>query len=187
LPSQGWQDRELPRESAALVQVREGRLIVVTDYDPAWPRTFAVLRDRAWPLVAPFAECIEHVGSTSVPGLAAKPVIDMDVVAHSREDVMQAIRALETLGYRHVGDLDIPGREALREPSDDPRHNLYVCARDAAPLLEHRQFREYLLSHPSAASEYAALKRLLAPQFEDVNDYAEAKTDFVRACLAAAR
>jgi GrpB-like predicted nucleotidyltransferase (UPF0157 family) len=99
-------------------------VIVVAEDDSAWPRTFAMLRDRAWPLVAPFAETIEHVGSTSVPGLAAKPVIDLDVIAPSRDAVMLAIRALASLGYRHVGDLDIPGREALREPAGDPRHNL---------------------------------------------------------------
>jgi GrpB-like predicted nucleotidyltransferase (UPF0157 family) len=162
-------------------------LIVVADYDPAWPRTFAFLRDRAWPLVAAFASSIEHVGSTSVPGLAAKPIIDMDVIAHSRVDVMNAIRALETLGYRHVGDLDIPGREVLREPAGDPRHHLYVGAHDATPLIEHLCFRDYLRSHPSAATEYAALKRRLAVQYDDVEDYAVAKTDFVRACLAAAK
>lgn len=162
-------------------------MIVVAEYDSAWPRTFAMLRDRAWPLVAPFAETIEHVGSTSVPGLAAKPVIDLDVIAPSRDAVMLAIRALASLGYRHVGDLDIPGREALREPAGDPRHNLYVCARDAVPLVEHLTFRDYLRGNPAKAAEYAALKKRLAPQFDDVNDYAEAKTDFVRACLAAAK
>lgn len=146
-----------------------------------------MLRDRAWPLVAPFAATIEHVGSTSVPGLAAKPVIDIDIVAHSRDAVMSSIRALETIGYRHVGDLDIPGREAMREPANDPRHHMYVCARDAVPLIEHLTFRDYLRANPSKAAEYAALKRQLATRFDDVNDYAEAKTDFVRACLAAAK
>ena len=162
-------------------------MILVADYDPAWPRTFAILRDRAWPLVAPFADSIEHVGSTSVPGLAAKPIIDMDVVAPSRDAVMSAIQALETIGYRHVGDLDIPGREALRHPEGDPRHHLYVGARDAAPIVEHLCFRDYLRANPIKAAEYAALKRQLATQFDDVEDYATAKTDFIRACLAAAR
>ncbi len=159
-------------------------MIVVTDYDPAWPRTFALLRDRAWPLVAPFAGGIEHVGSTSVPGLAAKPVIDMDVVAH---DVPSAIHALETLGYRHEGDKGIPGREAMQSLAGDPRHHLYVCAPDAAPLIEHLRFRDYLRANPSVAAEYAALKRRLAAMYDDVEPYAVAKTDFVRACLAAAK
>ena len=159
-------------------------MIVVADYDPAWPRTFAFLRDRAWPLVAPFAESIQHVGSTSVPGLSAKPVIDMDVVAR---DVPSAIRALETLGYRHEGDKGIPGREAMKAPADDPRHHLYVCAPDAVPLIEHLRFRDYLRAHPDKAAEYAALKRQLAGIHDDVEAYALAKTDFVSACLAAAK
>lgn len=162
-------------------------MIVIADYDPAWPRTFASLRDRAWPLVSRYAESIEHVGSTSVPGLAAKPVIDMDVVAHSRYAVISAIRVLETIGYRHEGDKGIPGREAMKSPATDARHHLYVCARDAVPLKEHLRFRDYLRANPDKAAEYAALKRRLATQFDDVEDYALAKTDFVRACLAAAR
>jgi GrpB-like predicted nucleotidyltransferase (UPF0157 family) len=182
LSSERREDRELSRESAVVVQVRV--LIVVADYDPAWPRTFAFLRDRAWPVVAPFASSIEHVGSTSVPGLAAKPVIDMDVLAH---DVFAAIRALETLGYHHEGDKGIPGREAMKEPAGDPRHHLYVGARDAAPITEHLRFRDYLRGHPDAAAEYAALKRRLAGMYDDIEDYAVAKTDFVRACLAAAK
>ena len=160
-------------------------MIIIADYDPAWPRTFASLRDRAWPLVAPFAESIEHVGSTSVPGLAAKPVIDMDVVAH---DVMSAIRALETLGYRHEGDKGIPGRETMKWPVNETRHHLYVCAPDAIALIEHLTFRDYLRLNAGKAAEYAALKRRLAAAHgDDRMGYMLAKTDFVRACLAAAR
>ena len=162
-------------------------MILVADYDPEWPRAFAVLRDRAWPLVAPYAASIEHVGSTSVPGLAAKPIIDMDVIARSPGDVMSAVHALETLGYRYEGDKGVPGREAMKWPVNEPRHHLYVCARGATPLLEHLRFRDYLRTNASKAAEYVALKRRLAAQFADDREgYNVAKTDFVRACLAAA-
>ena len=164
------------------------RLIVIADYDPEWPRTFALLRDRAWPLVSPFAESIEHVGSTSVPGLAAKPIVDIDVIARSPDFVRAAIRALETIGYRHEGDKGITGREAMKARASDPRHHLYVGVREAPPLLEHLSFRDYLRATPDKAAEYAALKRRLAIAYDDDREgYNLAKTDFVRACLAAAK
>ena len=162
-------------------------MILVADYDPAWPRTFASLRDRAWPHVAPYAEVIEHVGSTSVPGLAAKPIIDMDVIARDHDAVAPAVAALVALGYRYEGDKGITGREVLKPLAGDPEHHLYVCARGAAPLVEHLRFRDYLRANPSVAAEYSALKKRLAAELDDRMAYMLAKTDFVRACLAAAR
>jgi GrpB-like predicted nucleotidyltransferase (UPF0157 family) len=99
---------------------------VVVDYDPAWPAMFDAVRSRVWPAVAPIALAVEHVGSTAVPGLAAKPIIDVDVVV-AAADVGRAVRALAALGYEDEGDLGVPGREALRAPATDlPYHHLYV-------------------------------------------------------------
>ena len=108
------------------MQRATGRVVVV-DYDAEWPRLFEKRRTVIWPAIAGVALRIEHVGSTSVPGLAAKPIVDMTIVVARRDDVAVAIGRLSTLGYRHKGNLGIEDREAFDEPPDLPRHNLYVC------------------------------------------------------------
>ena len=122
--------------------------IEVVDYDPSWP---ALFEDIAAPLRAVFVggllTRIEHVGSTSVPGLPAKPIIDIDVVIPSRADLPEAIARLATLGYVHQGDLGITSRKSFRQPEITPRHNLYVCAEDSPELRRHLAFRDYLRAH----------------------------------------
>jgi GrpB-like predicted nucleotidyltransferase (UPF0157 family) len=88
------------------------RTLTVVEYDPAWPALYERLRASIWPVVADVAVAIEHVGSTAVPGLAAKPIVDLDVVVRSRTDVPTAVGRITTLGYDHLGDLGIVGREA---------------------------------------------------------------------------
>jgi GrpB-like predicted nucleotidyltransferase (UPF0157 family) len=154
-------------------------LIVVVDYDPAWPQMFETLRARIEPVVADIAVAIEHIGSTSVPGLAAKPIIDMVVVVPP-DRVATAIDRLATLGYAHKGDLGIPGREAFAHPPEMPRHHLYVCPVGNIGLVNPLALRDYLRAHPDAAAEYAALKRRLAVRFaDDVDGYVESKSAFI--------
>src|SRR6266567_3992999 len=81
-----------------------------------WPAVFAQLRDHIANALRPLATRIEHVGSTAVPGLAAKPIIDLDVVIATRDDLPAVIERLHPLGYRHEGDLGVPGREAFTTP-----------------------------------------------------------------------
>ena len=162
--------------------------VVVVDHDPEWPRQFERLRDRVARALGPLAERIEHVGSTAVPGLAAKPVIDLDVVVRSPADVGPAIERLATLGYRHQGDLGIAGREAFLWPPGEPRHHVYVCPATSEALRSHLLFRDYLRSHPAAAERYGAAKRRAAHAFPDDRDgYLEAKRAVVEDILADAR
>lgn len=164
--------------------------IVVSDYDPQWPRIFTELAEVIKATLGELALRIEHVGSTSVPGLAAKPTIDIDVVIESPGLLPEVAEKLAKLGYFHNGDQGIPGREAFRRP--DPtvpqdgtgrewfRHNLYVCAKDARELARHTAFRDYLRQHPEVVQEYAALKRQLAQQFTfDIDGYVDGKADFI--------
>lgn len=161
--------------------------VVVRDYDPQWPRDFETLCARVWPVVEDFALAIEHVGSTSVPGLAAKPIIDLDVVVRSQEGVLMTVDRLIAINYAYRGNLGIEGREAFRAAVNEPAHNLYVCRSDSAALRDHLVFRDYLRAHPEAAGAYARLKRDLARQFhDDVDLYAQAKTDFITGVLEAA-
>ncbi len=101
--------------------------LVITEYDPRWPVLFEELRVKFSELLGDMASAIEHVGSTSVPGLAAKPIIDLDVLLASAACLPETIRRLATLGYEHQGDLGIAGREAFRTPPDLFAHHLYVC------------------------------------------------------------
>jgi GrpB-like predicted nucleotidyltransferase (UPF0157 family) len=155
-------------------------LITIEDYDPRWPQQFAALR---WPLsqaLGPLAAAIEHIGSTAVPGLAAKPIIDVDVLLHSATDLSTVIRALAMLGYQHQGDLGIPGREAFMGPSNQFPHHLYVCMPSSLEFRRHLAFRDHLRAHPADAAAYARLKRKLAGQFAaDREAYTQAKTQFV--------
>ena len=100
--------------------------VLVVDYDTAWPQGFAELRAYIWPALSDVASAVEHVGSTAVPGLAAKPVIDIDVVVPASL-VPDGIARLAKLGYKHRGDLGIPDREAFSTPSGSPRHHIYLC------------------------------------------------------------
>ncbi len=174
--------------------VRAPEPVVIVPYDPEWPRTFESLREVFLRALGDLAVAVEHVGSTSVPGLAGKPIIDVDVVIRSRDDLRDVVRMLAVLGYRHQGDIGVPGREAFaREGGDVPRdggerrwpaHHLYVCASDSQELRQHLVFRDWLRSNPAAVTEYAMLKRHLADVYGDDRDgYSDAKTDFIEAAL----
>ncbi len=154
--------------------------MIIDEYDPRWPADFARVRSFVRGAVADVAIAIEHVGSTAVPGLAAKPVIDIDVVV-APDDVGAGIAALESIGYGHRGDLGIPLREAFRAPSDDlPRHHLYLCPSSSPALANHLAVRDFLRSNASAAANYAALKQRLAQRFrDDIDGYIEGKSAFL--------
>lgn len=162
--------------------------IIIEDYDPGWPRSFEAIRERIRPAIGGFVTAIEHVGSTSVPGLAAKPIIDIDVLLRSPDDLPLAIAALNGLGYQHQGTLGIPGRDAFVAPSHDVRHHLYVCSPDSPEFQRHITFRDYLRGHPRDAAEYGRLKRNLSGRFSiDHEAYTDAKTEFIEGILRRAR
>ena len=171
------------------------RTIEIVDYDPAWPETFSGISQAVAAALGRLALRIEHVGSTAVPGLGAKPIIDLDVVIESPRVLPLVAEALSTLGYTHEGDGGISGREAFRRegaavPADGsgrewPAHHLYVCPRDSEELRRHLLFRDYLRSHPEAAARYDALKRELARRYaNDIDAYVEGKSAFVERILA---
>ena len=159
--------------------------IVVVDYDPQWPEIFESLRDNIWGVVGHFAIAVEHVGSTAVPGLAAKPVIDLSVVVARDADVPLAIKQLAALGYKHLGNLGIDGREAFDNPDGLPSHHLYVCPQGSLGLRNHLALREYMRCHSDAANSYGELKKTLALRYpNDIDAYVDGKTDFIIGILA---
>jgi GrpB-like predicted nucleotidyltransferase (UPF0157 family) len=163
------------------------RTIVVVDYDPSWPRGFERVRSKVWPVVSDVALAIEHVGSTSVPGLAAKPSIDISVVVRADVDVPVAIERLARLGYVHRGNLGVEGREAFDSPAGPPAHHLYLCPRNSPGLANHLAVRDFLRAHPDTAKEYGELKKRLAKRFpHDIDSYIDGKTDLLLRILRAA-
>ena len=161
--------------------------IVVISYQPDWKIRFEELSARLSHGLGPISSRIEHVGSTAVPGLHAKPIIDLDLVISAAADFDEVRDRLAGLGYVHIGDAGVPGREAFelrREEESVTDHHLYVCREGARELLRHLAFRDYLLAHPETAAEYGRLKCELASRFRDDREaYTDAKKQFVNDIL----
>lgn len=157
--------------------------IEIVDYDDRWPAQFAQLRKRLLSALAPLAVRIEHVGSTAVRGLAAKPKLDVVVVVRP-DDVQAAIDRLAAIGFEHQGDLGVRGREALKGPDGGNAYHVYVCVENSEPLQAQLAFRDHLRARPETAAEYAALKRELAARFgADRDAYTRAKSEFIQRVL----
>ena len=154
--------------------------IVVIDYDPAWPEAFREIAAAVRALLEPLVVAIDHVGSTSVPGLCAKPRIDLVTVVASDADIPEAIRRLQERGYEYRGNRYNDGMWTFTDGPGMRRQRLYVCA---PGTLKHREwllFRNHLRSNGDAAEAYGALKRRLAVEFAgDVDGYTRAKGPFV--------
>jgi len=160
------------------------RRVLVIDYDPSWPDMFEALRRRVWAALQGVALSVEHVGSTAVPGLAAKPIIDMDVILASSDNTSETIERLATLGYLHRGNLGIEGREAFDSPQGLPAHHLYVCLQGNTALANHLVLRDFLRGDSAAVAEYSRIKKELAARFPtDIERYIAGKTDFILTVL----
>lgn len=153
--------------------------VEVLPYDSAWKSAFETIRKELESALGNLAIGIEHVGSTSVEGLSAKPCIDIDVIIEDYSVFDEVVRRLETIGYTHEGDLGIRGREAFKY-SDKPhlmKHHLYVCPQRSEELRRHITFRDYLRSSPEAVEKYGSVKEKAAQLFpDDIDRYIEYKT-----------
>lgn len=160
----------------------------VVPYRPSWPSEFRELADYLRPFLAGVPHRIEHVGSTSVPGLDAKPIIDIDVVVPAATFVDDGVAALTTAGYAHQGDLGIKGREAFDVLNGFAYHHLYLVVAGSDPHNDHVDLRDYLRSHPAQADRYAATKRELSPLLTvDRQQYVDRKGAIVGELLVQAR
>jgi GrpB-like predicted nucleotidyltransferase (UPF0157 family) len=163
-------------------------VIVVVEYDLTWPQRFERLRleyAAAWAAAGVPVVAIEHVGSTSVPGLAAKPVLDCDVVV-AEQDVAAASRTLAGLGFRPLGELGIPLRWAFKEPQRLAGTNTYIVAAGSLSLRNHLAVRDILRTDPDLRERYAAVKRRAGASAANIDDYGRAKNAMVQQILAAA-
>ena len=161
--------------------------VIIVPYNPDWPEEFERIKAFLLSHLGDLLVAVEHIGSTSVPGLAAKPIIDVNMVMESYDDFPAIAGRLKALGYDHEGDLGIEGREVFRQPpgSSFMDLHLYCSPEDSAALLRHLQFRDYLRNHTDARDGYATLKITLAERFRDDRvAYTDAKTAFVQGILA---
>lgn len=161
------------------------KTIVISDYRSQWADDYEALKAQIWPVVVAASIDIQHVGSTAVPGLCAKPIIDIDIIVTDKPKLVRVIAKLEGLGYRHLGDLGIVGREAFKAEDHAIVHHLYACLVDSPALLNHLSLRDHLRNHPADRAAYGALKRNLARRFpRDIESYIKGKTAFIEGILA---
>jgi GrpB-like predicted nucleotidyltransferase (UPF0157 family) len=166
-PEAGGRREPLQGGWLAFASCRSGSSIVV-EYDPAWPEAFDALAAVLAPVLGPLAKAIHHVGSTAIPGMAAKPVLDIDIELAPGATVAAASEALARLGYEYQGDKGIKDRYAYRQTSASvpfaegcqawPSHHLYVCPHGSAELARHLLFRDRLRADPALLREYLELK-----------------------------
>ena len=158
--------------------------VYVAPYDAQWKEDFAAIREELAAALGDLALRIEHVGSTSVEGLSAKPIIDIDVVIEDGTKLDAVIAALGGIGYSHEGNLGIIGREAFKYEGKEHlrRHHLYVCTQDSPELRRHLVFRDYLRSHPEAVKEYSRIKEEGAVLYpDDIDAYIAHKSPWIEA------
>ena len=158
--------------------------ILVVPYDEAWPSLYEEERARIERAIGPWVEEIEHVGSTAVPGLAAKPVVDIMVGVRSLEDSPVLVERLVGIGYEYVPEFErvLPARRYFRKMREGRRtHQIHLVERSNAEWWDrHLLFRDYLRANPESAGEYARLKYELSERFSnDREAYTDAKTDFI--------
>lgn len=153
-------------------------MIVLVPHDPSWPAQFAAARAEMMAACNGLMLEVHHVGSTSIAGIIAKPVIDMMPILARHEDGLACIAPMQALGYVYRGERGIAGRHLFVR--GNPRsHNVHAFAAGNPEVERHLLFRDYLRAHPDERDAYAALKRSLAEKFgDDRREYAEAKTPF---------
>jgi GrpB-like predicted nucleotidyltransferase (UPF0157 family) len=160
--------------------------VEVVPYDPTWPEQFAAVRDQ---LLAELqgvpVRSIEHVGSTSVPGLAAKPRLDVDIVVDA-DWVPAAIAALEAVGYSLLGELGVTDRHAFRAPDHSPPRSVYVVVDGCLAMRNHLALRDVLRRDGRLRDEYGRLKLELAQRdYGDIDQYVVDKSPVIQRILAA--
>ncbi|MEH2083139.1 MAG: GrpB family protein [Nostoc sp.] len=164
----------------------------IVEYDPCWQTLFTEEAERIWQALGnDFVVEIEHIGSTAVPGMAAKPVIDIMVGVRSLEDEKSAILALESLGYVYWRENPDPRRmffvKGMPPYGKQRTHNIHIVEINSE-FWERKLFCDYLRKHPEEAKRYEVLKRDLAASFRsDREAYTNGKNEYIRAVMVKAR
>ena len=161
--------------------------VIVLPYDESWKNDFETIKKEIVCAIGDLIIGIEHVGSTSVEGMSAKPCIDIDVVIEDYSKFDAVVRGLAEIGYIHEGDLGIKDREAFayRDKPHLQTHHLYVCPKDSAELHRHVTFRNFLKGHADAVKQYSAVKETAARLYpNDIDGYIAYKSPCIEELYA---
>lgn len=168
-----------------------GRPVIIVDYNPRWPALYEEEKGRLLGVIGHKVVAIEHVGSTAVPGLGAKPVIDITIAVRRLADAEECIELLQSAGYEYVPEFEdsMPERRYFRKGSPGARsHHIHMVELTSDFWERHLLFRDFLRAHPEVAEKYYDLKKGLATKYgEDREGYTEAKTTFIEGVVARAR
>ena len=151
--------------------------VEVVPYDEEWKKWYIKLKTQIWPLISDIASDIVHVGSTSIEGMSAKPIIDIDIVVENFDELELFKEKLRELGYYHIGNLGIKDREAFkteREPLHP--HNLYLVLRDSTAFRNHILLKKHIEENPESFKKYNKLKIKLANSASSIDEYTKSKT-----------
>jgi GrpB-like predicted nucleotidyltransferase (UPF0157 family) len=161
-------------------------IIEIQDYDPEWPTMFRAEKGRIRATFGGLAKDIQHVGSTAIPGLASKPIIDILLALEDLTEISAYLVRLKELGYANVPHNEDAERRFFQKGM--PRtHHVHVVRSGGWTYWKHLLFRDYLLDHPSTVKEYELLKRTLAERFrDDRSRYVEGKSEFIESVIARA-
>lgn len=161
--------------------------VIVTPFNKAWKTDFEKIKRELETALCDLAIGIEHVGSTSVEGMSAKPCIDIDVIIRDYGVFDAVVERLHTIGYIHEGNLGIRDREAFAY-SDKPhlqKHHLYVCPQYSEELHRHLMFRNFLEKNPEAVKKYSEIKEKAAQLFpNDIDRYMQYKAPCIEELYA---
>ena len=161
--------------------------VIVLPYDEKWKSDFEKIKNELVAAIGDLIIGIEHVGSTSVEGMSAKPCIDIDVVIKDYSVFSEVVKGLSAIGYIHEGDLGIKDREAFKysDKSHLQNHHLYVCPQNSAELHRHITFRNFLKSNPDAVKKYSQIKETAAELYPDsIDKYIQYKSPCIEELYA---
>ena len=158
-------------------------LVRVVPYDSSWSHRFDLERDRVASALGDIVVALHHIGSTAVPGIRAKPIIDILLEVTDQAELDRRSSRMESLGYEAKGEFGIPGRRYFRrnDAKGIRTHQVHAFAFGSGEALRHLAFRDYLIAHPRIAESYGDLKQQLAAQFpHDIEAYSNGKDGFVK-------
>jgi len=157
------------------------RVIEVIDYDPHWKVIFETEKVALSEAIGSNALTIEHIGSTAVIGLSAKPIVDILIEVSSLEKLDAAHKKINALGYTIKGENGISGRRYFQKGGCQRSHHVHAFQSNDLHLYRHRAFKEYLIAHPAVASEYCSIKKGAAFKSENnINIYMALKNNFIQ-------
>lgn len=156
--------------------------VIVKEYNFDYPKMYQEEEKKIKKILKDNLVFIEHIGSTSIPNLKSKPIIDILISVNSLEDVDLKKNEFEKIGYEYMGEFGIKNRRYLRKGGDERTHQIHIFHKDDEfNLNRHLTFKKYLLSHPDVCKEYGDLKEKLALKFPyDIDGYCDGKKEFIK-------